>query len=228
MRSAPSRSANACTGTGEHGAGRSRRTPSSIRPRSPRRRDNQLPASKTVRRQGVGSPSDVEVGLRLRRRLQGHAGAARGQGRERRRDDQGARPRPRPGRIHDHDRGVRRVHARQPHRARGDGRPGRRGARAAGAAGGQALGRGRRPAARVGQVGSARVDAGDARHGSEPRAQRRVGAGLARTTGQRPVCLGLLPALRADVRKRLPRDRGRALRGRDRGGEERARSRAGH
>ena len=41
--------------------------------------------------------------------------------------------------------------------------------------------------------------------------------GLATSTEQRALRLGLLPPLRADVRQRLARDPGRALRGRDRG-----------
>ena len=52
---------------------------------------------------------------------------------------------------------------------------GRRGAGAAGGAGGQAARRPRRPAARLRAQRRARVDAGHARHGPEPRPQRRVG-----------------------------------------------------
>ena len=49
----------------------------------------------------------------------------------------------------------------------------------------------------------ARVDAGDARHGPQPRPQRRVGGtAWPRATEQRALRLGLLPALRADVRQR--------------------------
>ena len=51
------------------------------------------------------------MGLRLRRGLAGHARAARRQGRQRRRDDARARRRARPGRLHDHHRGLRRLHA---------------------------------------------------------------------------------------------------------------------
>ena len=50
------------------------------------------------------------MGLRLRRGLEGHARAARRQGRQRRRDDAGAGRRSRPGGLHDHHRGVRRLH----------------------------------------------------------------------------------------------------------------------
>ena len=51
------------------------------------------------------------------------------------------------------------------------------GARAPRGAAGQDARRSRGPAARVGALRCARVDAGDARHGAQPRAQRRVGAG---------------------------------------------------
>ena len=61
--------------------------------------------------------------------------------------------------------------------ARRAGRAGRRGARAARGAGGQEARRRRRPAARVRALRRARVDAGHARHGPQPRPQRRVGRG---------------------------------------------------
>ncbi|CAA9475387.1 MAG: Pyruvate,phosphate dikinase, partial [uncultured Solirubrobacteraceae bacterium] len=86
---------------------------------------------------------------------------ARRQGRERRRDDADPRGRARARGLHDHDRGLRRLHARRPRAARGPLRPGRRRAGAAGGAGGQAPGRRRRPAARLRALGRARVDAGD-------------------------------------------------------------------
>ena len=53
---------------------------------------------------------------------------------------------------------------------------------------------------------------------------RRVGGGAGARDGQRALRLGLLPALRADVRQRLPRRDGRALRGRDQGAQGRARA----
>ena len=57
---------------------------------------------------------------------------------------------------------------------------------------------------------------GHARHRPEPRPQRRLGRrAWPTTTEQRALRLGLLPALRADVRQRRARHRGRALRGRD-------------
>ena len=79
---------------------------------------------------GVGSRPDA-VGLRLRRGLAGHARPARRQGRQRRRDDARARRRARPRRLHDHHRGVRRLHEGRPGGARGHGRAGRGRARAA-------------------------------------------------------------------------------------------------
>ena len=60
-------------------------------------------------------------------------------------------------------------------------------------------------APRLGALGGARVDAGNARHGAQPRPQRRVGRRARRGHRRRAVCLGLLPALRADVRQRRPR-----------------------
>ena len=45
---------------------------------------------------------------------------------------------------------------------------------------GQQLGRRGGSAARLGPLGRARVDAGDARHGAQPRAERRVGHGPGR------------------------------------------------
>ena len=60
--------------------------------------------------------------------------AARRQGREHRRDDPRARARARARRVHDHHRGVRRVHARRPRRAGGPGGADRRRHRAAGGA----------------------------------------------------------------------------------------------
>ena len=48
---------------------------------------------------------------------------------------------------------------------------------------------------------------GHARHRPEPRAQRRVGRGARARDRERALRLGLLPALRADVRQRLPRHR---------------------
>ena len=53
------------------------------------------------------------------------------QGRQRRGDDARARRRARPGRLHDHHRGVRRLHEGRPGGARGHGRAGGRGARRA-------------------------------------------------------------------------------------------------
>ena len=94
---------------------------------------------------------------------------------------------------------------------------------------GQDARRRRRPAAGVGALGRARVDAGDARHRPEPRAQRRVGRrGWRAKTEQRALRVGLLPALRADVRQRRARHRGQALRGRDQARQGRPRRQGGH
>ena len=70
---------------------------------------------------------------------------------------------------------------------------------------GQALRRRRRPAARVGALGLARVDAGHDGHRPQPRASTTPRRGLARAHRQRALRLGLLPALRADVRQRRAR-----------------------
>src|SRR6478752_4413998 len=53
------------------------------------------------------------------------------------------------------------------------------------------------------------VNAGDARHRPEPRAQRRVRPGARARHRERALRVGLLPALPADVRQRLARNRGR-------------------
>ena len=113
------------------------------------------------------------------------------------------------------------------------GRPGRghrRGGRPAGGAGGQEARRQRRPAARVRALGGQGIDARDDGHGPQPGPERRVGGGPGPGDRERALRLGLLPSLRADVRQRLSRDRGRALRGADRGtqvgGQGRGRHRA--
>ena len=128
-----------------------------------------------------------------------------------------------PAGLHDHDRGLRRLHAGRPARPRRARRAGRRGARPPGGAGRPPARRPERPAARLGPLGRARVDAGHARHRPEPRAQRRVRRRPGREDRQRALRVGLLPALRADVRQRRARRRGRALRGRDQGGQAGAR-----
>ena len=108
-------------------------------------------------------------------------------------------------------------------------RAGRRGAGAPGGAGRQAAGRPRRPAARLGALRRARVDAGDARHRPEPRAQRRVGrrASPARTGNERfawDSYRRFVQMFGNVVRGR----RGRALRGRDQAVKERARRQRRH
>ena len=99
-----------------------------------------------------------------------------------------------------------RVHARRPHGARRPRRRGRRRAGGAGGARGQAARRRGRPAAGLGPLGRARVDARHDGHGPEPRAQRRVGRRARRADGQPALRVGRVPALRPDVRQRLPRD----------------------
>ena len=163
------------------------------------------------------------AGLRLRRGVEGHAGAARRQGRERGRDDAGAREGAGARRLHDHHRGLRCVHGvRWTSRTGSRTRSPRRSARLEEQAG-KRLGDPERSAARVGAQRRARVDAGDARHGPEPRPERRLGRGARR----RPLRLGLVPALRADVRERVPRHPGRALRGADQGAQGRGRGEGG-
>ena len=74
------------------------------------------------------------MGVRVLRGLARDAGAARGQGGERRRDEAHRRAGARPRRLHDHDRGLRRIHAcgrHLPGRARATGRRGARTPRAA-------------------------------------------------------------------------------------------------
>ena len=123
------------------------------------------------------------MGVRLRRGLEGHARAARRQGGERRRDDARARPRPRPRRVHDHHRGVRRLHARRIASRDGlDDQVAEALAPARGG-GGKEVRRRRGSAAGVGPQRRARVDAGDARHDPERRPERRRRcAGLAGAT----------------------------------------------
>ena len=82
-------------------------------------------------------------------------------------------------------------------------------------AGGQEARRRRRPAARLGAQRRARVDAGHARHRPQPRPQRRVRRRPGQADRQRALRVGLLPALRADVRERR-QGRRRARRSRTR------------
>ena len=116
-------------------------------------------------------------------------------------------------RVHDHDRGLRRLHARRPRRARRAGRAGRRGHRTPRGARRAPPRRPRRSAAGLRALRRARLDARDARDDPRPRAQRRVGARAGRPHRRRALRLGLLPALRADVRQRRARRARRALRG---------------
>ena len=84
------------------------------------------------------------------------------------------------------------------------------------------------PAAGVGALGRARVDARDARHRAQPGAATTRGGRSGRRHGGRALRLGLLPALRADVRQRRVRRAGRAVRGADRRAQARAGREAGH
>ena len=81
------------------------------------------------------------------------------------------------------------------------------------------------PAAGVGPQRRPRIDAGDARHDPQPGAQRQLRRGARRRDRERAVRVGLLSAARADVRERRSRSPGRAVRGRDRGGQESGRGR---
>ena len=98
-------------------------------------------------------------------------------------------------------------------RARG---AGGRGARAPRGAGRQAARRPERPAARVGALGRARVDARDARHGAQPRAGRRVRGGARRARPATSASRGTPTGASCRCSATSCRGRaGRALRGRD-------------
>ena len=122
----------------------------------------------------AGSGGD-EMGLRVLRGLAGHARPARRQGRQRRGDDAHPRARARAGGLHDHHRGVRRLHARRTAFPDGLDEQVDEALAALEEQRGQEARRRRGPAAGLGALGRARVDAGHARHRPEPRAQRRVG-----------------------------------------------------
>ncbi len=80
-----------------------------------------------------------------------------------------------PAGVHDHDRGLRRLHGGRRHLPRRPRRGDRGGAGAPGSAGRQAARRPRRPAAGLGPLRRPRVDAGDDGHRPQPRPQRRLG-----------------------------------------------------
>ena len=133
-----------------------------------------------------------------------------------------------PAGLHDHDRGVRRLHARRPARARRHGRAGRRGARAPAGARRQAARRRRRPAAGLRPLRRARVDARDARHRPQPRPQRHVRRGprAARPSNERFAW----DSYRRFVQmfgNVVARHRRRGVRGRDRARPRRERGRRG-
>ncbi len=96
------------------------------------------------------------------------------------------------------------------------------------AAGRQDARRRRGPAARLGPLRRARVDAGDDGHGPQPRPQRPLGRGPRGEDRQPALRVGLLPPLRADVRQRRARRPGRADRGDDQDAQGRARRDARH
>ena len=169
-----------------------------------------------------GDCDGYQLGLRLQRGLARHARAARRQGQRDRRDDARARAGSRAGRLHDHHRGVRRVHARE-RRPRRTGRGRRRCDRAVGGPRGPPARRQLRPAAGLRAQRRARLDAGDDGHGPQPRAQRRVRRRTGRDHRQPALRLGLLPPPGPDVRRRGLRRARRALRGRDRRDQGRAR-----
>ena len=82
---------------------------------------------------------------------------------------------------------------------------------------GKQLGDVERPAARVGALGRAVLDARDDGHRPQPRAQRHVGAGAREADRQRALRVRLVPPLRADVRQdraRHPRRRRSSTRSR--------------
>ena len=86
----------------------------------------------------------------------------------------------------------------------------------------------RGPAARLRPLRRPRVDARDARHGPQPRPQRHLRRGPRARDRERPLRLGLLPALPPDVRQRLARDRRRGVREGDHRGQVRPRRRGRH
>ena len=115
---------------------------------------------------------EFSEGSREQRELLGGKGAGR------RRDDPRARSRAGPGGLHDHHRGVRRLHAGRSHVCpRASTTTSTRRSRALERATGKRLGDPDRPAAGLGAFRRPRVDARDARHGAQPRPQRRVGRG---------------------------------------------------
>src|SRR5216110_592559 len=75
------------------------------------------------------------------------------------------------------------------------------------------------PVARLRPLGRADVDAGHDGNGPQPRPQRHDGARARRVDQERPLRVGLLPAVHRDVRKRRARHQARDLRRRARRGE---------
>ena len=90
---------------------------------------------------------------------------------------------------------------------------------------GQAARRRRRPAARVGALGRAVLDAGDDGHRPQPRAQRRVGRRSRQADRQRALRVRLVPPVHPDVRQDRARRRRRQVRARARAAAQGARRR---
>ncbi len=158
------------------------------------------------------------LGGGLRRGLARDARPARRQGRERRRDDPRARRRARARRLHDHDRGVRRLHgAARVASPRASSEQVAAALERLEAAGRQAPRRRRRTRCSY-RCAPARASRcrGCSTPSSTSASTTRPSLGLARALRRRALRLGLLPALRADVRQRRDRRPRRALRGGDR------------
>ena len=155
------------------------------------------------------------LGLRLRGGVARDARPARRQGRQRGRDDAAAGRRPGARRVHDHDRGLRRLHGGRGTFPPASASRSRRRWRGSRSDAGKRLGDAEDPL-----LVSVRSGARESMPGMMDTVLN-LGlnddsvAGLAAAHRQRALCLGLLSALRADVRQRRPRHRGAALRGPD-------------
>ena len=152
--------------------------------------------------------------------------AARREGRQPR-GDVPHRP-ARASRVHDHDRGLHlllRPQAQLSRRAQGADAGRCRRAREADE---EEVRRPQEPAARVGALGRPRLDAGHDGHHPQPRPQRPDRGGAGEEDRQPALRLGLLPPLRADVRRRgagraeAPRRGSRAVRDGHRSAQARA------
>ena len=134
-----------------------------------------------------------------------------------------------PAGLHDHHRGLRRLHEGRPGGARGDGRAGRGGARAPAGARRQAARRRRGPAAGLRPLRRPRVDARDARHRPQPRPQRHVRRGpRASATENERFAWDSYRRFVQMFGNVSPRHRRRAVRGGDQGGQGRPRRQGRH